>query len=77
MRSQPIKRTVDATETQQRIILHLSCGHNVSITSRQLQAERHIVEQLQTATHWPCPYCPDPKPPAKTAQQMWREAGEP
>lgn len=80
MRSQPIKRVVDARISQQRYILHLICGHNISLIEIQLQAAPHAAEALGTATHWDCPYCPDhpePKPEGPTAQQLWKQAGEP
>jgi len=81
MREQPVKHIVDATATQQRYIIHLTCGHNLSLFEKDLRATPHLSDQLATATHWQCPYCPDPVPDKAeqepTAQQLWREAGEP
>lgn len=86
MQRQPVKRVVDALGGQGRVILHLACGHNLSITDRELIAEPHLNLRVREAlqTGWDCPFCEDLPAPteeeirqAKPAHQLWREAGEP
>jgi hypothetical protein len=79
MRGQPVKRVVDASETQGRFILHLECGHYVSVGSLQVLTDSELSDRLAAATEWPCAACPDPPPTVreKTPQQLWKEAGEP
>lgn len=82
MQTQDIIRTVDALAGQQRVILWLRCGHKVSLGIREIHADPALVRKLKSGcTQWECHHCPDlPKPTEreqKTAQQLYREAGEP
>lgn len=80
MREQQIKRIVDSLDGQGRMIVNLTCGHNPSITLREIQADPTVMEDLRRAERtgkYMCPFCEDPPPPEKTPSQLWREAGEP
>ena len=85
MRDQPITRVVDALASQQRIILWLGCKHTVTISTLAAHdMTTQEIAQMQVGNAWPCPHCPDPPPPtpedlrrARTARQLWMEAGEP
>lgn len=85
MRNRAIVRVVDALASQQRIIVWLECKHTVTITTLQAHdMTAQEVAHMKPGNPWPCPHCPDPPPPTaedlrrlKTAQQLYREAGEP
>lgn len=79
-----IKHIVNAIGNQQRLIVHLDCGHNMSVSSRQIADSGLGLEYHLTADQAICPFCPDPPPPtpedarrAKTANRLWKEVGEP
>jgi len=82
MRLQKVTKFVDATASQQRVVLWLECHHKVSITLLQIHAGgTGYMRDLSAATQYECPFCPDePKPltrDQKSAAQLYREAGEP
>lgn len=83
MQRRKINRVVDLISTQSKAILNLDCGHNPSISLAQIQMMplekfERLVKHEQV---WDCNDCPDPTPATerqkKTAQQLYREAGEP
>lgn len=49
---------------QSRFIIHLDCGHNISL------------RQVTQVSTWVCPACPNVAQ-EKSATQLWKEAGEP
>ncbi len=57
-----IKRVINAMESQGRLILHLVCGHNQSVTLRDLAARKMADRDFQPGQWFPCPDCPDPPP---------------
>jgi len=75
MRLVMIKRVVDARAHQGRIILNLSCGHNLSIAGNDSPAN------LVAGSEISCEYCPDVSPEetrlTKSPIQLYREAMEP
>lgn len=80
MRDRKIVRVVDARRAQRRITLWLVCGHVLSIDQRTWEAAP--ADQLPTVGGVvQCSFCPDPPPDdvrtEKSAQALWREAGEP
>lgn len=78
MRTQRIRYATDAMATQGRAILHLVCGHNVSVIVEKTPDDP---DPLATLREWDCPRCSDPSPEevreTKSASQLWREDGEP
>lgn len=50
-----IKYANDVRATQQRIILTLACGHNVSISEVQQKSEN---KEYQAGDAFNCPWCP-------------------
>lgn len=57
-----IKHIVDALRSQDRIIVQLECGHNISITRMQLEADLvpgMTQQELAHADSMLCPFCPD------------------
>lgn len=75
---QPIKHVVDALVAQRRLIIHLICGHNISVSVTDYQARQAEIDSaLHVSRQWPCHHCPDAPPPEKTVIQLWKEAGEP
>ncbi len=76
-----IKRVVNALINQQRMIYHLECGHNLSVTSRQITDSALGVAHYLSAEQAICNVCLDPPPEdprrIKSARQLWKEAGEP
>lgn len=87
MQMRRIERLVNALYTQQRMILHLECRHNISLTATDLEANPKTLEWLmkrEPGATWNCHYCPDPPQPSveelRAAQhpiRLWKEAGEP
>lgn len=82
MRDRVIKRVIDARGGQGRIIIHLDCQHTASVIVEEAVLTPLVVEalgltgQARTLTKWPCEYCPY-EAEEKSANQLWREAGEP
>lgn len=76
MRERRIVKIVDALASQERIILRLECNHTLSITLAALVEHKPTLEDTAI-----CPFCPDvpeaAQAPVKTAQQLWKDAGEP
>lgn len=80
-----IKRVVNALEHQYRVIYHLiGCNHTVSVSALEIQASYTPVDEFLRAEQVVCPFCADPPAPtpqeirrAKTANQLWKEAGKP
>jgi hypothetical protein len=83
MRTQPVTRRVDAVGSPlPRYVLWLGCGHKITLTLREVAAMTHADQvSVQASPTWPCHFCPDPTPEvvreAKSAHQLWKEAGEP
>jgi hypothetical protein len=81
MRAQKLLRVVDALATQNRVILWLECDHKVTVTAQDLVREGWNVQRIKDQPWAMCPFCPDPPPEvkqaAKSANQLWKEAGEP
>jgi hypothetical protein len=69
-RLQNIVRRVDALGGQQRYILWLECGHKASLSAMTFAACPSMIQQVQTAAQWLCPFCPDPPPPEKSVRQI-------
>lgn len=83
-RQQRITHKVNALAGQMRFILHLECKHAASVPAIAFEADPNTLKQIEEAETWMCQYCPDPPPPtpedtqrAKSAAQLYREAGEP
>lgn len=80
-RERKITRVVDALAGQDRIILWLDCPHKISVGRAALEQLGHYEGLYQVGHTLLCPHCPDPPPEdvrrSKTAQQLYREAGEP
>lgn len=76
-----VKRITNAILRQQRLIVHLECGHNLSVTQRHITDSGQGLEYFLSADQAMCPTCPDPPPEEprrlKSAHQLWKEAGEP
>lgn len=82
MQTRKIVRVVDALATQGRMIVWLDCHHKPSIAQMHLHAEvRDFLTGLKPGAPFECPFCPDLQPEelrqAKTARQLWKDAGEP
>jgi hypothetical protein len=81
MQTRTITRVVDAIAAQQRVILWLDCKHTVSLNMRQLHEQPYPNKTLVVGGSCDCPHCPDRTVEqireAKSAQRLWREAGEP
>lgn len=84
MRIQPVKRIVNALDGQDRFIVQLTCGHNLSVSRQEIDSDPKVLEYLRQAERsgsFGCWECPDPDPEEvrreKSATQLWREAGEP
>lgn len=77
MRDRRILRSVNALASQQRLIIHLECSHNITVTNLDYAAHQMAVDRRILSQVWPCQFCEDPPPPQKTVIQMWHEAGEP
>ena len=75
MRLVTIKRVVDASAHQGRVILNLSCGHNISLAGNDLPANFIAGSEIN------CEHCPDVSPEetrlTKSPIQLYREAMEP
>ena len=73
-----IKRVVDARRNQQRVLIHLDCGHVIAVTDDGLTGLPTMESEL-----WPyrvgmdmkCGNCAEPKPPAKDPRcdVFWRD----
>ena len=68
---------------QDKYILQLDCGHNPSVSFREVQFDERggqIMTRIQAGV-WECKDCPDPIPAMEreklSAQQLYRQAGEP
>lgn len=70
MKTQRVTRVVDAFGAQQRMIIHMECGHTDSVSLRDVQAmsseELRIFNARDT---WDCPHCPDP-PRVRTVREL-------
>lgn len=75
MRERKVKRVVDARGGQGRVILWLECGHKMSIGFGNVEGD--LPANWRVGENVVCSFCDDPPPPAKSAVQLWREAGEP
>lgn len=82
MKDQTIKKVRDLTKTQQRVTVLCACGHWTSIPETVIRMmSLGEIEDLREGQSFPCAHCPDPTPQdvreAKSASQLWREAGQP
>lgn len=82
MQTRSITRIVDLRATQMRVVIWLKeCPHKVSITQAQLASmPAGTLDAIREEGEIDCPFCPgEPKvtPPAPTARQLWKDAGEP
>lgn len=78
MRLRKCIRFIDRRDSQSRVFLNLECRHNLVIK---------MLDGGELPANWTaggdvmCPHCPEPSPvevkQAKTAQQLYKEAGEP
>jgi hypothetical protein len=83
MQHQRITRVINALASQDRILVHIACGHTVSVWRRDLMATPFgASSQLIIGETYPCQKChdlPEPPPPTreKSPRELWRDAGEP
>ncbi len=91
MQNRTVLRVVDALRSQGRLIIHLDCGHNHTIWQSDIEARPWVFDGLKEhagkkliGVTFACDVCPDPPSlspteirQAKTAVQLWKEAGEP
>ena len=81
MQTRKVVRVVDALRAQRRIIYTLDCGHFLSLTTQEIEASDFPREHYLAAGQARCFSCPDPEPERaerlKSANQLWKEAGEP
>lgn len=59
-RLRKVKRIVDAMVTQKRVIIHLDCGHNMSITEAQMDKSPFLFSRAEQLREFMCTICPDP-----------------
>lgn len=83
MQIQKITRIVDAMKSQGRVIIWLACHHKISLSQVEvatlppnyLRDLAHVYQQTD------CPFCPDlppvPEREKMSANQLWKDAGEP
>jgi hypothetical protein len=77
-----IKGRVNLTVSQGRMVYYVEgCSHVISVVTNPHIDPPEQTEQYLTDIEIVCPFCPDPPPEdpqrLKTAQQLWKEAGEP
>lgn len=80
MQHQRITRVINALASQDRILVHIACGHTQSIWRRDLMAAPlGAPPEFVVGETYPCPKCPDlpPQPREKSPRELWRDAGEP
>lgn len=77
-RPRAVKRVVNALHSQARLIVHLECGHNMSIDAREAYTdEGHArLMQIEASRMMLCTECPDlPKQKNPLAEfHQWSEA---
>lgn len=75
MQIRKITRRINALEgPQKRFLIHLDCGHTVSLGRIDILSLRDVGDR----DHWECEICPTPTTVReKSANELWKEAGEP